>query len=87
MIGKLIEINSLDSFYKNRDRLLGTLWEISNMESWGDGNVLPIDYYTYGECTYLGEYGLQVGDGVLLPNDKSYFLAVKFETVENDEVK
>lgn len=55
MIGKLIEIHELDAFYVDREYLIGTLWDISEMRVWDGSQVTQeITEYMWGVVLFLG---------------------------------
>ena len=90
MIGKLVEIHP-DDAWSETTNLLGQKFDITNLDVWSELNntVRPeIHGYFYGSSTYLGETIKQFDNGEDLETlEEVYFLAAKFEILENDEVK
>lgn len=95
MIGKLIEIHTDDAYYIGREYLLGTLWEISEMDEWDGGKnyTRRITGYRWGHATFAENAPLTFksndprfeGTIVFIPNEATTFHAVKFEPIENLE--
>lgn len=78
MIGKLVEIQPTDAFYGDRENLIGTIWEVEHEMD---------NYPTYAgsePLEFVGSEGEKIQFEV---GEVCTFYKVKFEILENDEVK
>lgn len=78
MIGKIVEINPRDSFYPDRESLIGTIWDVENEN----------DHHPTYAGSELLEFTGSNGERLKFEVGESCtFYSVKFEILENNEVK
>lgn len=96
MIGKLIEIHKNDAYFSDREHLIGTIWDISEIGEWSKDNTYDkqVNGYLYGDASFaepnlLVYYSNEesLGRIEVKPNEVYCFYAVKFEILENIENK
>lgn len=83
MIGKLAYIDKEDAYYCDREFLVGSLWEMNDINIWEDNE------YAWGRAVFINALPLNytsnrpdIGEMEWSAGDSTIFHAVKFEILE-----